>query len=321
MEEGRVPAGVSASVSTAGRRRIPVIVGPTAAGKTAAALALAAAFPEIEIISADSRQIYIGMEIGTAKPTREELAAAPHHMIDVVTPDVRYSAGMYADAVSALLRGIMERGKVPLLVGGTGFYLKALFQGLGAPTVDPAVLAELEARCRGIGASAMHQELAAIDLVAAAAHSPNNVVKTLRALACYYQTGRPYSSFLTSDASASEWEPCYLGIAPERGLLYGRIDARVLTMIEAGLIAETEGLLASGIAGDAPGMRTVGYAEVVEYLRGAIDRPRMIELIQQSTRNYAKRQMTWFRSVEGITWLEGPEPVSVRAWYERVSGG
>lgn len=302
------------------RRRVPVIVGPTAAGKTRAALDLAAADPRIEIVSADSRQIYIGMDIGTAKPSTAELAAVPHHMIDVATPDQLYSAGVYAERASSVIAGIIGRGGIPLVVGGSGFYVKALFEGLGAPPVDQAILAGLERRAAAEGGEALHRELAAIDPAAAAAHSPHNLVKTLRALACWYQTGTPYSRFLAGDESegASPWEPSYLGIAPERKLLYDRIDRRVLEMIEQGLVGEVERLLASGIPEEAPGLKTVGYVEMIAWLRGEVSWDRAVEQMQQSSRRYAKRQMTWFRRVPDVTWIDAPDPAAVRAWYERA---
>jgi tRNA dimethylallyltransferase len=242
-------------------------------------------------------------------------------MIDVVGPEVLYSAGMFADAAGTAIRDIIARGRSPLVVGGSGFYVKALFEGLGAPSVDPAILAALELRLAEEGAEALHAELTALDPTAAAAHSSNNVVKTLRALACYYQTGRPYSSYLSEPPAVAEWTPSYLAIAPERTTLYERIDDRVLAMIDAGLIEETERVLASGVAPDAPGLRTVGYVETVAFLRGETDRATLIASTQQSTRRYAKRQMTWLRRVEGITRVSAPEIELIDAWYRSVLGG
>lgn len=283
---------------------VPVIVGPTAAGKSALAIALAGSFERAEIVSADSRQIYVGMDIGTAKPTPEELRAVPHHMIDMVTPDVPYSAGQYAVAARGAITGIRERGGTPIVVGGSGFYIKALFEGLGAPEVDAGVIAQLESRIEREGYESLVAELERVDPVSAGAHSANNRVRTLRALACYHQTGRRYSEFDGAGALGRfELAPCYVGVAPDRETLYRWINARTLAMLDAGLVDEVRHLL-ERYDPDAPGLRTVGYREAIEHVRGEIDRDTMIASIQQSTRRYAKRQMTWFGRVEGVRWLD-----------------
>jgi tRNA dimethylallyltransferase len=285
--------------------RIQVIVGPTAAGKTALALQIAGRAGDIEIVSADSRQIYTGMDIGTAKPSAAELRHVPHHMIDIVTPDTLYSAGRFAADARRAIDDILGRGRTPLVVGGSGFYIRALFEGLGAPTVDQKILAGLKERSETEGAERLYEELLAIDPEAARAHSPNNVVKTLRALCCWYQTGRLFSSFASEESlGPSPYIPVYRGIAPPRELLYDRINRRALAMLEAGLLAETEALLARGYDRAAPGLKTVGYAEAIAHLAGEIDYPTMVAAIQQSTRRYAKRQMTWFRRVPGVVWGE-----------------
>lgn len=299
--------------------RVGVIVGPTAAGKTALALALAKSFDAIEIVSADSRQIYIGMDIGTAKPTTEELRSVPHHMIDIITPDTLYSAGLYAVAARRAIDDIVSRGKVPLVVGGSGFYVKALFEGLGAPTVDQNLLETLKRRGELEGGDKLYEELLAIDPEAARAHSPNNIVKTLRALCCYYQTGRLYSSYAEEESlDPSPYTPSYIGIAPDRALLYERINRRVITMLDDGLLKETEALLAKGYTRDASGLKTVGYAEAIAHLAGELSYEGMVGAIQQSTRRYAKRQMTWFRRVEGVEWMEESDLEKGREWMERV---
>ncbi|HVZ39567.1 MAG TPA: tRNA (adenosine(37)-N6)-dimethylallyltransferase MiaA [Candidatus Kapabacteria bacterium] len=284
---------------------VPVIFGPTCSGKTALALELAQCAERVEIVSADSRQIYLGMDIGTAKPSRQERSIAPHHFIDIVTPDTLYSAGRYAAEARACIADILERGGAPLVVGGSGFYIKALFEGLSAPTADPAVLERLAERGEREGYAALYEELIRVDPQAAATHSPNNHVKTLRALGCYYQTGMPYSSWLASEGlPAAAFVPAYHGIAPPRERLYANINARVHRMLTEGLLDEVRALLAAGQDADAPGLRTVGYAEALRYLRGELDLETMTALIQQSTRRYAKRQMTWFRRVENVRWME-----------------
>jgi tRNA dimethylallyltransferase len=284
--------------------RVPVIAGPTASGKTGLSLELAARLGGIEIVSADSRQIYTGMEIGTAKPTPEERGLVPHHMIDVVSPEVNYTAGDFALAARQAIDGILHRGNLPLLVGGSGFYIRALFEGLGAPTVDQSIYDALVERADREGYEVVHAELEKVDPEAARAHSPNNRVKTFRALTCYLQTGRPYSQFVGENAiGGAPFRPVYIGLRIGRDGLYDRINRRVLTMIDQGLVAETEGLLHRGLAPDAPGFRTVGYAEALEHLAGNLTLDRMIAAIQQATRRYAKRQLTWFGRIEGMEWV------------------
>jgi tRNA dimethylallyltransferase len=293
---------------------VQVIVGPTAAGKSALAMSLAERMRRdgrrVEIVSADSRQIYIGMDIGTAKPTDEERRAVAHHMLDVVSPDRPYSAGEYAAAARAVTLDIIERGATPIVVGGSGFYIRALFEGLAAPAIDPSVLAMLEERIAREGYDALVAELERVDPAAAAAHSINNRVKTLRALACYHQTGRPYSSFAGSGVLGRfELAPEYLGVTPDRPTLYAWINERAAAMVERGLVAETRALLDAGLDRQAPGLRTVGYREAIAHIDGQLDEAAMLEAIRQSTRRYAKRQLTWFRSVEGVRWIdprEGP---------------
>jgi len=298
-----------------------VIVGPTASGKTMLSLELAARFAAIEIVSADSRQIYRGMDIGTAKPSPAELASVPHHMIDIVTPDALYSAGLYAAAARSAIGEILQRGKIPLVVGGSGFYIKALFEGLSAPTVDQELLLRLQERGEREGWGLLYDELRRIDPAAAEAHSSNNHVKILRALCCYYQTGQLYSAFTGADTlAASPWRPRYFGIAPPRELLYERINARVVAMLDAGLLEETASLVALGYDAASPGLRTVGYAEALGHLSGELDAATMRSAIQQSTRRYAKRQMTWFRKVEGVEWVPSHQTEAGEMWLRGALG-
>ncbi|KXK51199.1 MAG: tRNA (adenosine(37)-N6)-dimethylallyltransferase MiaA [Chlorobi bacterium] len=295
-----------------------VIVGPTASGKTALSLELAARIgPSVEIISADSRQIYTGMDIGTAKPNPQELQQVPHHLINILPPNERYAAGRFADDAAAAIQEVWRRGNIPIVVGGSGFYVQALFQGLSAPTADPDVYAMLEQRLEAEGYDALHHQLQAVDPVAAAAHSPNNRAKTLRALACYIQTGQPYSDFLSAGSgdrgsASGRFLPRYVVISPARDLLYRRINQRVIQMLESGLMEEVDRLLAEGFTASDPGMRTVGYSEAIGHRAGEFGYERMVELIQQSTRRYAKRQMTWFRRLADGMWLEqgGEESVA-----------
>lgn len=290
-----------------------VIVGPTASGKTALSLEVAEhSGRPVEIISADSRQIYTGMDIGTAKPSPTELAQVPHHLINILPPNQRYAAGRFADDAAAAIQEVFSRGSIPVVVGGSGFYVQALFEGLTAPTADPEIYVLLEQRLATEGYDALHHQLQAVDPVAAAAHSPNNRAKTLRALACYLQTGEPYSNFLAAGkAVLGRCIPRYVVLSPPRDLLYQRINQRVLQMLESGLMEEVDVLLGNGYTAADPGMRTVGYAEAMQHRAGKLQYQQMVELIQQSTRRYAKRQATWFRRLADGLWLQEGGPAAV----------
>jgi tRNA dimethylallyltransferase len=294
---------------------VPVIAGPTASGKTGLALEIVRRFRSIEIVSADSRVVYRGLDIGTAKPSAEELQAVPHHLIDIVDPSENYTAGDYALDARNVIKAIVERGNVPLVVGGSGFYIRALFQGLGAPTVDQHIYDRVVEQAQLEGFETVYEELVRVDPVAAAAHSPNNRLKVYRALACYRQTGRRYSDFVTGNAiEPAPFKPSYRVLAPSRIELYNTINQRVISMIENGLIDEVQSLLMAGVPQDAPGLRTVGYAETIQFLRGELNMDEMIAAIQQATRRYAKRQMTWFRKVEDVEWVTSPDVDDFVKW-------
>lgn len=276
---------------------VPVLIGPTASGKTALAFRLRQQVPGVEIVSADSRQIYVGMDIGTAKPTVEERRETPHHLVDILTPDNAYSAGKFARDAEAIITAVRSRGGIPLVVGGTGFYVRALFEGLNAPATDPAIYAELERRLLEEGYEQLLQELQRVDPEGWENHPAENRVKTLRALACYHQTGIPYSQFRSPDRAAnSRYRPRFFCLMPDRAELYAQINRRVVQMVEQGLVEETGRLLDAGYGPDSPGLRTVGYVEALEFISGKIGMDAMIAAIQQATRRYAKRQITWFRN-------------------------
>lgn len=314
-------------------RVIPVIYGPTASGKSSLAMGLARRFPEIEIIAADSRQIYRGMDIGTAKPTLSDREAVGHHLIDIIEPEERYSAGAYSREARTAIDSVIAKGRVPVVVGGTGFYIRSLFEGLAAPSVDAVIMAELTARLAEVSSEEIHARLEELDPAAAAAHAPGNRVKTLRALACIEQTGKAYSSFSDSisesleTSEATRLQPCYLLLAPPRGELYQRINQRTIEMMSDGFLEEVEGLRGRGYSSQSPGMRTVGYAELMSHLDGAIERSRAVELIQQATRRYAKRQYTWMNSIGGESYrIESAGDTEVlerwiAPWGDQVSLG
>jgi len=287
-------------MSEAGPCALPLLFGPTASGKTALALAAAeAAGLAVAIISADSRQVYTSLDIGTAKPTAEQRARVPHHLIDIITPDRTFAAGEWGAQARSIAAGLLEQGVLPFIVGGAGFYIRALFSGLGAPPADPEIVARLDERLKREGAEELYRELESVDPDTAALHDPSNGVRTVRALACWEQYRVPYSSWRRS-AEPFTWKeravvPHFMLLDPDRPHLYQRIDARVLEMVEGGLIEETKQVLAMGYPSDAPGLRTIGYSETVAYLEGRLDLTSAVAAMQQATRRYAKRQVTWMR--------------------------
>ncbi len=281
------------------------IVGPTATGKTALAIALAQRLGG-EIVGADSRQVYRQMDIGTAKPTAEERALAPHHLIDVIDPDEEFSLAQYLEQAGAALEDVWSRGKQPLLVGGSGQYVWALLEGWRVPRLPPQreLRRELGERADRQGAEALHRELAQVDPKAAARIDPRNVRRVIRALEVHKATGRPISYW--QEKGPPPWEVLTLGLTCPRRELYGRIDARVDGMMEAGLVDEVRGLLAMGYSASLPSMSGIGYKQVCQHLAGEMDLATAVARIKTATHRLARQQYTWFRLDDGrIRWLEG----------------
>lgn len=289
----------------AGKPRLVVICGPTAAGKTALALALATRF-NIEVISADSRQVYRGMDIGTAKPTWEELSRLRHHLVDVVDPDEEFTAADFAEKGRCLASDIVERDCLPLVVGGTGLYIRALTDGLlAAPGGDAALRHELWQLEQLQGEGALYRLLQSRDPGMAATIHPRNRVRIIRALEVLALTGRRLSELQAAHAFADRpYTTLKIGLLPDRDELYRRIDRRVELMLEAGLIEETRGLLDKGYSPRLKALQTIGYRECIRYLQGEIPLDTACSLIQQATRQYAKRQLTWFRKDDSIIWVD-----------------
>jgi tRNA dimethylallyltransferase len=281
--------------------RCVCIAGPTASGKTAASLALAAALAHerpVEIISVDSALVYRGMDIGTAKPSLEERAAVPHHLIDILDPGEAYSAARFVADAGRLIAEIEARGALPLLVGGTMLYFKALFDGLDPmPAADPAVRAALDREAAERGWPALHAELAAVDPATAARLPPGDAQRIQRALEVFRVTGRPLSSFHRARTAPSETPPL-LSLEPAaRGWLHQRIDRRFAQMLAAGLVDEVRGLRARGdLHLGLPSMRCVGYRQAWEALdSGSLDG--LAARGAAATRQLAKRQLTWLRGM------------------------
>ena len=287
-----------------GKPRVIVICGPTATGKTAVGVELAAALGG-EIISADSMQVYRYLDIGTAKPTAAERAAAPHHLIDIVDPDEPFDAARYAALAREQVVALHRRGRVPLVVGGTGLYIKALLHGLfPADARDPAVRRRLAAEAERVGIRQLHIRLAACDPETASRLHPNDTARVLRALEVFEATGRPIAALHRSHGFAeTPFEALVIGLAVERGRLYERIDRRVEAMLAAGFEEEVRGLLARGYGPELNSMQSIGYSHLCAMLAGRIDRAEAVRTLKRDTRRFAKRQLTWFRAVPGILWL------------------
>ncbi|WP_371875629.1 tRNA (adenosine(37)-N6)-dimethylallyltransferase MiaA [Duganella aceris] len=302
------------------------IMGPTASGKTASALAIAARIPS-EIISVDSALVYRGMDIGTAKPTREELAAAPHHLIDIIDPLDSYSVAQFRADTLRLVDDIVARGKLPLLVGGTMLYFKGLADGLDdLPGADPVLRAQLEDEAAAIGWPAMHARLAVLDPETAARLAPNDAQRIQRALEICTLSGKPMSELLAlREKTELPFELLSFALEPsDRAVLHQRIVRRFDIMLEetpsGNLISEVETLRRRGdLHPGLPSMRCVGYRQAWEYLDGSIDYKTMRETGIIATRQLAKRQLTWLRSMPDRVVLDCLAPDPAGAMLARIA--
>ncbi len=284
--------------------KILVIVGPTASGKTSLALSIAERVPS-EIVSADSRQVYRMLDIGTAKPLSEELTKVPHHFINLLLPSEHFTAGDFAVQGKAIIAGIVKKKKLPIVVGGTGLYVQALVNGIfSGPGMIKEIRDELEVRAEKEGAEALWHELNQVDPNSAAKAPPSKIRRVIRALEIFYATGKPISQHHAEQKHASEFEATFVGLHWQRSILYERINTRVDRMLNEGFLDEVKRLLAAGYDERFKALQTVGYKEAFAYLRGELSYGRMVELMKQNTRRYAKRQMTWFRREKSIHWFE-----------------
>lgn len=278
------------------------IVGPTAVGKTQLALRLAERLP-LEVVSADSRTVYRWMDIGTAKPSLEERARVPHHLIDVVDPDEPYTLAHYQRQARAAIERIKRRGRLPLLVGGAGLYVSAVCDGLQLPDVPPDELfrSEMYARAESDGWQSLQPDLQRVDPESAARIDPKNVRRVIRALEVFRATGRKFSEWQRRAPA----DDCRLiGLRLERQALYERIDRRIDSWVAEGFVDEVRGLLRRGYSPDLPSMSGLGYREMAQVVAGEISLDHGVELFKQATHQYAKRQMTWFNRDTRIHWLD-----------------
>lgn len=287
---------------SAGRKAI-FVLGPTASGKTRVALALAREFP-VEIVSVDSAQVFRGMDVGTAKPSPEERAAAAHHLLDIVDPTDAYSAGRFREDALRLIREIHARGHVPVLAGGTMLYFRALTQGLAElPPAQPALRAALDKRAAAEGWPALHAELARVDPATAARLEPNDAQRIQRALEVHRVTGRPMSALLRETAiPALAFETLKVALEPsDRAVLHRRIEERFRAMLAAGLVEELRALRQRySLNAEMPSMRSVGYRQAWEVLEGRADAAGLQAKGVAATRQLAKRQLTWSRAMQDV---------------------
>ncbi len=285
--------------------KIICIAGPTASGKTALAVALA---KEVngEVISCDSMQIYKGMDIGTAKPTTEEMDGIPHHMLDVVSPDEDFSVSRYCEMADPILNDILARGKTAIIAGGTGLYMDALIRGnTFAPCPSTGMREKLEQQADEQGIESMLTLLAQIDPEAAAKLHLADRKRILRALEVYYETGKTITEHnKQTQKIPPKYNPYWFGITDEnRADLYARIDSRVDQMLDAGLLTEIKRLLAEGIPEKSTAMQAIGYKEFIDAISGRCTLQEAADQVKQASRHYAKRQLTWFRRNPAVNWL------------------
>jgi len=289
------------------RPRLVAIVGPTAAGKSALALDLALRHGG-EIVNADSRQVYRGMEIGTAAPSAAQRALVPHHLFGIAAPDDGYSLALFQRDARAVVDATWDRGAVPWLVGGTGQYVWALLEAWAVPEVPPdeALRAELAGYAEAHGPDALHEALRAIDPVSADSIEHRNIRRVIRAIEVTRITGRPFSDARVRGDPGFDFR--LLGVDLPNEILHARIDARVVAMFDAGLVDEVRALLASGVSPEAPAMASIGYSQVVRHLAGEITLAEAVAETQRATRQLARRQRQWFRHTDArITWVAGAE--------------
>lgn len=289
-------------------------MGPTASGKTALAIALRKQLP-VELISVDSALIYRGMDIGTAKPSADELAQAPHRLLDIRDPSQTYSAADFRRDALAAMAEIVQAGRIPLLVGGTMLYFKALLEGLSPlPSADPEVRQRIEEMAREKGWDELHRQLCAIDPVAGSRIHPNDPQRLSRALEVFFISGKTLTELTKTSGEALPYDVYQFAIAPaSRELLHQRIALRFEQMLASGFEAEARALFARGdLHTDMPSIRCVGYRQMWSYLAGEIDYDEMVYRGICATRQLAKRQMTWLRGWENVRWLDSDSPESAR---------
>lgn len=284
--------------------KLLILSGPTGSGKSELAIELASLLGA-EIINADSMQVYRGMDIGTAKLPMSKRKGIPHHVIDIVDPDQEFNAALFRSHALPIIDDCSRRDRPIIVVGGTGLYVKALLGGLfKCPPSQRELRQKLWEECENKGSTYLYERLCGVDRKAAESIHPMDTIRIIRALEVVYLTGRPFSE-VTEEHRFSErrFSPLHLSLFVDREVLYDRINSRTLSMIDAGLVGEVEGLLAMGYGPELKPMKAIGYRHIVGYLKGDWDLDEAVRLIQRDTRRYAKRQNTWFRTDPEVVWV------------------
>ncbi len=297
-----------------GERKIKIIIvqGPTASGKSELAVRLAEQFSG-EIVNADSMQVYRFMDIGTAKPSPDQLRRVPHHLLGIVNPDQTFSAADFCREAEKVIQDISRRGKRVIVCGGTGLYIRALTKGLmDSPPVDDALRNELKVLAGREGSVELHRRLAEVDPLAAERIHPNDQFRLIRALEVFHLTGRPISALREEHRFGTlRYDYCKIGLTMNRESLYRNIDNRVDLMVRHGFLEEVQALLDAGYPCGLKSMRSLGYRHLCNYLQGLSTLDDALQLIKRDTRRYAKRQLTWFNQDQEIKWIEYPENVAM----------
>lgn len=296
-----------------------VVCGPTGIGKTTLSLSLAR-HRNIEIISADSRQIYRYMDIGTAKPSAREREKIPHHMVDFLAPDAEYSAGQFGSEAREIICDIFSRGNLPVVVGGSGLYIRALLDGFFQDDIrNPMLRDQLSRRLEKEGSLQLHEELTRIDPQAAARIHPNNGHRIVRALEVCYTAQQPISEIQREKRDPAPFTWIKYGLTMERQALYDRINRRVDDMFGQGLLDEVKKIIEMGYSTTLNALNSVGYKEVIAHLNGELDLESCKALIKRNSRRYAKRQLTWFRSEKDLHWLDVADKSAIEQWLAAFS--
>lgn len=314
-----MPRGLAGKRGSAAVIPLVVIVGPTAVGKSEVAVGVAGIIGA-EIVSGDSMQVYRGMDIGTAKLRPEERKGIPHHLLDIVDPDEEYNVARFQTDAREVIAAIWQRRRLPVLVGGTGLYVRAVIDGytFGEPGADVELRARLARIARTRGTEALHSELTRLDPVSADRIHRNDQRRLIRALEIFYRTGTP-ASLQQGRGARSEYDVLFVGLDAPRQEVYARIDRRVDKMIEQGLVCEVGGLLQRGCGTELVSMQGLGYRQIAGYIKGEYDLAEAVRQLKRDTRHFAKRQWTWFRRDARIQWLERGENTSTSGLVERIA--